>query len=233
MNNKTINEIFDETKQKMNGHTMLFYFHLSNLCITADPMALLSASIKIDNQELNLEDVATVSIPNDQQFAVMPKDKEYLLPITKAIKLEHPEFKLEEKTEKDEITGEDNTVIYYTMPEMNKERHDVCLELIKADFDATNTKLEAIFSQGSARVAVKMAGASEENMQLAKDKLQEIYDWHTDTAKKLKENKEKEVEDAFQAYQTGKQEESKATEEKQAAEGIDQVFSMDMSSVVE
>jgi ribosome recycling factor len=228
MNNKTINEIFDETKQKMNGHTMLFYFHLSNLCITADPMALLSATVKIEGQDLNLEDVASVSIPNDKQFSVLPKDKDYLVPITKAIKLEHPEFKLEEKTEKDEITGEENIVIYYTMPEMTKERHDVCMEFIKTDFDATNTKLEAIFSQGSTKVALKMAGASEENMQLAKDKLQEIYDWHTDTAKKLKENKEKEVEEAYQAYLASEQEENKATEEKQAAEGIDSVFSMSM-----
>ena len=146
MNNKTINELFDETKQKMNGHAMLFYFHLSNLCITADPMALLSATIKIEGKELNLEEVASVAIPNDKQFAITAKDKEYVLPITKAIKLEHPEFEIEEKTEKNEITGEDEIVIYYTMPKMNKERHDVCLEYIKAQFDITNTKLEAIFS---------------------------------------------------------------------------------------
>ena len=228
MSNKSINELFDETKQKMNGHTMLYYFHLSNLCITADPMALLSSTVKIDGQDLNLEDVANVAIPNDKQFAIMPKDAEYLLPITKAIKLEHPEFELEEKTEKDEITGEDNVVIYYTMPEMKQERHDVCMEYIKAQFDVTNAKLEAIFSQGSAKVAFKMNGASEENLQLAKDKMQEIYDWHTNTLKKLREDKEKEVEDAFQAYLAGEQEETKASEEKQAAEGVDSVFSMSM-----
>jgi ribosome recycling factor len=228
MSNKSINELFDETKQKMNGHTMLYYFHLSNLCITADPMALLSSTVKIDGQDLNLEDVANVAIPNDKQFAIMPKDAEYLLPITKAIKLEHPEFELEEKTEKDEITGEDNVVIYYTMPEMKQERHDVCMEYIKAQFDVTNAKLEAIFSQGSAKVAFKMNGASEENLQLAKDKMQEIYDWHTNTLKKLREDKEKEVEDAFQAYLAGEQEETKASEEKQAAEGVDSVFSMNM-----
>lgn len=228
MSNKSINELFDETKQKMNGHTMLYYFHLSNLCITADPMALLSSTVKIDGQDLNLEDVANVAIPNDKQFAIMPKDAEYLLPITKAIKLEHPEFELEEKTEKDEITGEDNVVIYYTMPEMKQERHDVCMEYIKAQFDVTNAKLEAIFSQGSAKVALKMNGASEENLQLAKDKMQEIYDWHTNTLKKLREDKEKEVEDAFQAYLAGEQEETKASEEKQAAEGVDSVFSMNM-----
>ena len=233
MNNKTINELFDETKQKMNGHAMLFYFHLSNLCITADPMALLSATIKIEGKDLNLEDVASVSIPNDKQFAVKSKDTDYIQPIIKAIKTEHPEFGMEEKTEKDEISGEDSVIIYYTMPEMNKDRHDVCMEYIKAQFDVTNTKLEAIFSQGSAKVALKMNGASEENIQLAKDKLQEIYDWHTNTIKKLREDKEKEVEEAYQAFLTDKQEETKATEEKQAAEGIDQVFSMDMNSVVE
>lgn len=233
MNNKTINELFDETKQKMNGHTMLFYFHLSNLCIKADPMALLSATIKIEDKDLNLEDVASVSIPNDNQFAVRAKDTEYIMPITKGIKLEHPEFKLEEKTEKDEITGEDYVVIYYTMPEMNEERHNVCLEYIKANFDATSAKLEAIFSQGSAKVALKMTGASEENIKLAKDTLKEIYDWHTDTLKKLKEDKEKEVEDAYQTYLTSEQAENKASLEKQAAEGFDQVFSMEMSSAVE
>ena len=233
MNNKTINELFDETKQKMNGHTMLYYFHLSNLCITADPMALLSATVKIEGKELNLEDVASVSLPNDKQFAVKPKDADYIVPITKAIKLEHPEFKMEEKTEEDEITGEENVVIYYTMPDMNQERHDVCTEYIKVQYDATSTKLEAIFSQGSAKIALKMNGASEENIKLAKDKLQEIYDWHTNTLKKLKEDKEKEVEDAYQAFLAGEQEETKASEEKQAAEGVDQVFSMDMSSVVE
>lgn len=231
MNNKTINELFDETKQKMNGHAMLFYFHLSNLCITADPMALLSATIKIEEQDFNLEDVAIVSIPNDKQFAIIPKDAEYLLPITKAIKLEHPEFEMEEKTEKDEITGEDNIVIYYTMPKMNKDRHNVCMEYIKTQFDITNTKLEAIFSQGSAKVALKMVNASEENIKLAKEKLQEIYDWHTNTIKKLREDKEKEVEDAYKAFLSGEQEENKATQEKQAAEGIDSVFSMDMNSV--
>ena len=233
MNNKTINELFDETKQKMNGHAMLYYFHLSNLCVTADPMALLSATIKIEEQDLNLEDVAIVSVPNDKQFAIIPKDAEYLLPITKAIKLEHPEFEMEEKTEKDEITGEDNIVIYYTMPKMNKDRHNICMEYIKTDFDLTNSKLEAIFSQGSAKIALKMSNASEENIKLAKDKLQEIYDWHTNTIKKLREDKEKEVEEAYKAFLTDKQEETKATEEKQAAEGIDSVFSIDMNSAVE
>lgn len=230
MNNKTINELFDETKQKMNGHAMLYYFHLSNLCVTADPMALLSATIKIEEQDLNLEDVAIVSVPNDKQFAIIPKDAEYLLPITKAIKLEHPEFEMEEKTEKDEITGEDNIVIYYTMPKMNKDRHNICMEYIKTDFDLTNSKLDAIFSQGSAKIALKMSNASEENIKLAKDKLQEIYDWHTNTIKKLREDKEKEVEDAYKAFLTDKQEETKATEEKQAAEGIDTVFSMNMNA---
>jgi hypothetical protein len=41
------------------------------------------------------------------------------------------------------------------------------------------------------------------------------------------------VEDAYQAYLASEQAENKASLEKQAAEGFDQVFSMEMSSAVE
>ncbi len=232
-NKKNINEIFDETQQKMNSHTMLFYYRLTQLCITADPMALLSATIKIDGKDLNLEDVATVSLPNDKQFAIQAKDADYILPITKAIKLEHPEFEIEEKTEKDQISGENNVVIYYTVPKMNKDRYDVCMEYIKTQYDITSTKLETIFSTCSTKIAIRMAGASTEQLKLAKDKLQETYDWHTNTIKKLRENKEKEVEEAYQAFLSGEKEENNATAERQAAEGIDTVFSMKMSDLAE
>ena len=188
-------------------------------------------TVKRRRERKNIEKGAAHICSTYNNTIVTSKDTEYIMPITKGIKLEHPEFKLEEKTEKDEITGEENVVIYYTMPDMNQERHDVCTEYIKVQYDATSTKLEAIFSQGSAKIALKMNGASEENIKLAKDKLQEIYDWHTNTLKKLKEDKEKEVEDAFQAYLAGEQEENKASEEKQAAEGIDSVFSMNMDDL--
>ena len=122
MSEKKVTDLFEEAKMKMNGYAMLLNFHLANLCIKADPMALLSASVEIDGQSLNLEEVATLNLPDERQFAITPKEPEYLFPICKAIKLEHPEFEMEEKIEQNEITNEEETVIYYTMPIVNEDR---------------------------------------------------------------------------------------------------------------
>ena len=45
MSKKDVNQLIQEAQQKMNGYAMLYYFHLGNLCIKADPMALLSATV--------------------------------------------------------------------------------------------------------------------------------------------------------------------------------------------
>lgn len=229
MSEKTVNGLFDEAKQKMNGFTMLYYFHLANLCIKADPMALLSASVEVNNQVLNLEDVASISIPTEKQFSITPKSPRYIFPICKAIQLEHPEFEMEEKIEKDPITDEDQTVIYYTMPVMNEDRYNACLDYIKVRFEATNTKLDAIFTQISAKIAAKMIGADVENINTAKDKLKGIHEWHCNMAKKFREEKEKEVEEAYQEFLKTATEDAKKTEEKEAAQGKDTMFSISMN----
>ena len=55
MSEKKVTDLFEEAKMKMNGYAMLLNFHLANLCIKADPMALLSASIEIHfNRVINL-----------------------------------------------------------------------------------------------------------------------------------------------------------------------------------
>ena len=131
MDNKNINELLEETKGKLNGFTMLYYFHLCNLCIKADPMALLSATVELNGGELNLEDVADAGMADEYTFVITPRSAEYIFPICKAIKLEHPEFKMEEKQEQNPLTDEQETVIYYTMPEVNEDRRDVCMDYIK------------------------------------------------------------------------------------------------------
>jgi ribosome recycling factor len=226
MNNKNVNELIDDAKQKLNGYTMLYFFHLSNLCIKADPMALLSATIEMDNEEYNLEDVADADLPDDYTFSITPKDPSYLFPISKAIKLEHPEFKMEEKIEKDEITQEERTVIYYTMPIVNEDRRDICMDYIQTQYETITAKMEVAFSATTAKVTAKMVGASAENIEAAKDKLKEIYDWYMDTTQKFREDKEKEVEEAYQEYLKLENQQAQQTKEKEAAEGTDTVFSM-------
>lgn len=228
MSEKKVTELFEEAKMKMNGYAMLLNFHLANLCIKADPMALLSATIIIEGNEMNLEDVATVSLADERTFAITPKEPDYLFPVCKAIKLEHPEFEMEEKTEKNEITNEEETVIYYTMPTVNEDRRDVCMDYIKVRYEAITAKMEVVFSSHTAKIVSKMVGTSAEQLDAVKEKLQEIYDWHMNLCKQFREEKEKEVEDAYQEYLKTATEKTKQTEEKKAAEGKEAMFSINM-----
>ena len=229
MSEKKINNLIEEAQQKMNGYAMLYFFHLSNLCIKAEPMALLSTTVEIDGREVNLEDVATIRQPNDKQFAITPKDPEYLFPICKGIKLEHPEFEMEEKRERNEFTDEEETVIYYTMPVVNEDRHDVCMDYIKMRYEAITTKMEVVFTAHSTKIAAKMIGANAENIDAVKEKMQEIYDWHTNLCKEFRADKEKEVEEAYQEYLKKESEQAQQAEDTKAAQGTDTMFSMNMN----
>ena len=66
-----------------------------------------------------------------------------------------------------------------------------------------------------------------ENM--VKENLQEIYDWHTNLCNQLREDKEKEVEEAYQKYLATVTEQQKQTEEQEAAQGTDTLFTMNMN----
>lgn len=229
MSKKDVNQLIQEAQQKMNGYAMLFYFHMSNLCIKADPMALLSAIVEVNGSEMNLEEVATINLPDEKRFAITPNHSEYLFPICKAIKFTHPEFEMEEKVERNEITDEEETVIYFTMPTVNEDRRDICVDYIKTRFEAITLKIDTVLSTHTAKIMVQMVGASAENINALKEKLQEIYDWHTNLCKQFREDKEKEVEEAYQEYLKTAAQEAKQTEEKEAAQGEDTLFSMNMN----
>ena len=229
MNDKNINELFEEIKGKLNGFAMLYYFHLCNLCIKADPMALLSATVELNGTELNLEDVADAALADDYTFAITPRSAEYIFPICKSIKLEHPEFKMDEKKEPNPLTDEEETVIYYTMPEVNEDRRDVCMDYIKARYEFASAKMEVAYTTGSAKIVAKMAGASEESIEKVKEELQNVYNQHKDMCDKFRDDKIKEVEEGYQRYLDAQSEQDKQKAETQAAEGKSSVFSMNMN----
>ena len=223
----SVNKLLGEAQQKISGHTALLNYRLMDLCIEAEPVALLTTVVDYDSEEYHLEDVADVAIPNEKQFAITPHDPVYVFPICKAIKLEHPEFDIDTKNEASD-EEEEEVVIYCTMPEMNDERHDACVEYVKAVSKDTQTNVEAIFSVTSAKIVILMAGDSEESIEEAKNKLQEIYDWSVGTCEKLRADKEKEIEDAYKLYVEAENAKKLAKEEERLSKGEEIGFSMKM-----
>lgn len=212
---KNASELFEEMKLKMNGYAMLFVYNLMSVCIKAEPMSLLSATVKTQGKKLNLEETAAIRMPNEKQFAITPNKEDYLLPIIKAIKTEHPEFEMEEKKEQHPITNEEQTVLYLTMPAVNKDRRDACMNFIQVRYDTISAKIELVYNSYSAKIIGLMKNSPLENIEQTEKKMQELYDSYTTLIDKRRKEKEEEVEAAYQQYL----EQNEFMEEEEAAIG--------------
>jgi len=222
---KSIETLIGEMKTKMSGYVVLLQYWYMNLCVKAEPASLLSVSvIDEEGEESNIEHVVSVSLANDYQFELYPHDQKMTYAISRAIKEAHPEFKIDIRTEDDGNASEEDDdqekVIVCTMPEVNKDRHDTLMDGVGTLYDQCKAKLDANHAIYKARLTTKLVGSSEEDTKEAEDKLEEVYSKHGEIAQQYKENKEKEIEEAYQRYldeQTAKQNEA---DEKAAARGV-------------
>ena len=96
MNTLLIKHIND-AQQKMSAYLTLLDLRYRNLCVKADPIALLPVTIDSGDKDLNIEDVANVSVPNEYQLAVFPNEFSYMKDLIRGIFDAHPEFRLEIK----------------------------------------------------------------------------------------------------------------------------------------
>ena len=221
---KSIETLINEVKTKMSGYVVLLQYRYMNLCVKAEPASLLSVSvIDEEGEESDIEHVASASLANDYQFEIYPHDKKMTYAISRGIKEAHPEFKIDIRTEDGGNAAEDDDqekVIVCTMPEVNKDRHDTLMDGVSTLYDQCKAKLDANHAIYKARLTTKLVGSSEEDTKEAEDKLEEVYSKHDEIAQQYKENKEKEIEEAYQRYldeQTAKQNEE---DEKAAARGV-------------
>ena len=104
MNNYIALEIHD-LANKLKGYNVLFNYRLSNLCVKAEPTALMPVTVLVADTEYNLEEVANIMRPDDFSFDVYPKNPNNLQEMINGIFDAHPEFKMELKTDKAEQEG--------------------------------------------------------------------------------------------------------------------------------
>ena len=241
--------LLNEAQKKMSGYAALMCYQLANICVKADPMALLEVKLSSASGDLNLEEVAQVALPNDYQFIIIPNDEKLLFSIGQAVLKVHPEFKLEEREGLDDLldekerqemeeekrnigdTGSDEDdmhVLRCTMPEINKDRRDVCMEAVKAICEETDGKIQYNFGLYTQRITAQLAGAKAEELDEAKQALEEVYNQHKDICKEYRTNKEKDIEEAYQKYLSQQQEQQQQQQEQQAAEGDQTIQSMVM-----
>ena len=102
----TVYKLLQEAQQKMNGYAVYMNYQFMHFGVKAEPAALLTVEIEVGGERMNLEDVADVALPQDDQFALIPKEQDYLFAICKAVAQAHPDYKIKQKTMDED--GEEN-----------------------------------------------------------------------------------------------------------------------------
>jgi len=183
----------------MSGYIGLLNFRYMNLCVKAEVASLLPVIVFIDGQETNIEDVANVNMPNEFQLGVFPKEPSQLPDIIAAIYEAHPEFKMEKKSTGD-TEDESSQFVLYTMPEVDKDRHDLLMDAVKSLYDECRARLKTIYSEYQARFAELLVKVSPKEAEDAKKALDDLNDKCHDMVIDLLNKKQDEIEEAYQRY---------------------------------
>ncbi len=203
MNNYITFELSD-LAGKLKGYIMLFNYRLSNLCVKAEPTALMPVTVFVADAEYNLEEVANVMRPDDFSFDVYPKNQNNMQEVISGIFDAHPEFKMELKTDKAEHEGgEDKHHLLYTMPPVDKNRRKLLDETAKVFHKECKVNLDATYAELQARLVEIYAKMSPLEIDEARKAFKKVYDKSRDECDKLLELKLNEIEEGYQRYLNG------------------------------
>ena len=202
---KAIEILIGEMESKLGGYAALLNYHFMNLCVKAEPMALISISVRDNEGEVrNLEDVAFAMLADDYTFEIIPKDMSLLYAICKGLFKDHPELKQDVITPSDDNRlfreDENEQHILCRVPEVNKDRHDFLMDAVKTLYDQCKVEVDKTNVAYSARLIAKISGMSEEEIEEAKNKLEDSQQKYAKICDDYLAAKQKEIEDAYQRY---------------------------------
>ena len=200
MNNYITFELTDFAK-KVKGYSMLFNYRMTNLCVKAEPTALMPVTVLVAGTEYNLEEVANIMRPDDFSFDVYPKNPNNLQDIISGIFDVHPEFKMELKTDKAEHEGgEDKHHAFYTMPVVDKDRRKLLNDTVKVFHKECMANLDVTYAELQTRLVEPYAKMSPQDIDEAGKAFKKVYDKAREECDKMLQLKQNEIEEAYQRY---------------------------------
>lgn len=215
-----IETLIHELEGRLNGYVTLLIYRYANLCVKAQPMALLSAAI-IDEEmgEMKLEQVAGVMMPDEYHLKLIPYDKRFTFPLCKAIAKEHPEFK-QDLVKPDKTDDEDERYLILTMPEVNKDRHDALIDSVNVLYDGCKAKMDKTSGDYRLKLEKKIVTLpTDDERDEAKSALENSVKNYQGIIDTVKADKVKEIEDAYQKYLTEQTAKQAEADEKAAERG--------------
>ena len=198
MNNIIISQI-EEAQKMMSGYIALLNYRFKNLCVKADIAVLLPVSVYADGEELNIEDVANVNMPDEYQLGVYPKEAGDLQPIIQGIYEAHPEFKMEIMST-DDSEDEASKYLLYTMPMVDKNRRDFLMNGVTGLYEESQARIDAVYAKYQARFAEMLVNAPVQDADDANKALEDAFDKCSDMTEQLFKQKQQEIEEGFEKY---------------------------------
>ena len=169
----------------------------------------------VEGEMKKLEEVAQAAVDEKYHFIINPTYEDDLFAIGQAIEQAHPEFKQELKTwdgyEEDDPAGK---YIFCTMPEVNKERHDIILQAVDALYDECKVKMDAAEQYSTAKLAVLQADSSTTEKDKIAEYVKQVLDQYNNMREANHDTKTQQVEEAYAAYQEREEEKKKKEQEK-------------------
>lgn len=215
-----IESLIHEMEGRLGGYVTLLIYRYANLCIKAQPMALLSAQI-VDEEmgEMKIEQVAAVMIPDEYHLKLLPYDPRFNFPLCKAFAKEHPEFG-QELVKPENPASEEERYLILTMPEVNKDRHDALIDAVNVLYDGCKAKMDKTGADYRLKLETKIATLStDDERDEAKGALDNSIKTHQGIIDTVKADKLKEIEDAYQRYLDEKAAKKAEADEQAAARG--------------
>ena len=236
MNSLVIAQI-EDVRQQLNGYTVLLGYRYMNLCVKAEAASLMPVTVYDEGAEFDIEDVADVSVANDYQLVVYPKYPEQILNIIEGVTEAHPEFKMSVKkgemtymseeearqyrgtkqgAEPDEmeefadgdLNGDLNGLfLIYTMPDVDKNRRDLLTAAVKSLHTECMMRIDSIYARNADNILIMLENTPVKEANTLKNELERTYKDYKERADSLRDEKLKEIDDAYARY-TRKQSEA-------------------------
>ena len=213
---KSIQILLGEMDAKLTGYSSMLNYRYMNLCVKAEPAALLSMTITdIEGNLYHIEEVADSMQADEFTFEIVPHEMEMLPFIQKGIEEVHPEFKQEVIKPKDEdhffmantVEYEAERHIVCKMPEVDNNRYDVLKESVKTLYDQCMTEIEKVKAKYTQILADKTSELPKKEADEAKEKLEALGKQYSDTCKLYYDDKMKEIEESHQKWLASQAEE--------------------------
>lgn len=197
-----INRLAQQFESRISQSFNNMQLHFFDVCVDADPIALMGVKVSDGGFDRNIEEVANVAKMDDRTFAFWALDEgDSLDGVAEGVRKAHPEFIIETKgckksAESDEIVP----ILVVTVPYVDKVRRDVLVKAVGTYKDAFNTYVDVEANLTKVKMAPHLLEATDKDQkaveQLFKDKAKQ----YKDMAEQAAGDKIKKIEEAYQKW---------------------------------